>query len=138
MRSITMRRKSVKLTPARSLASSRAVKNAGFGRLSATTEMLSSPGSGLTGFFGRSRVSLSGRASAAAAGLFTTTGVFISIGVGLIDVTTVAVGEAACDRVALSFVALTVEALTVGVVAVGTETDGAGATEDGTVGEGAE
>src|SRR4030095_6535115 len=123
MRSITMRRKSVKLTPARSLASSRAVKNAGFGRLSATTAMLSSPGSGLTGFFGRSRVSLSERASATAlgvAGVFTTTGVFISIGVGLIDVTTVAVGEAACDRVALGFTGLNVEALTVGVVAVGT------------------
>src|SRR6185436_5251249 len=127
MRSITMRRKSVTLTPARSLASSRAVKNAGFGRLSATTEMLSSPGSGLTGFFGRSRVSLSGRASAAAlgvVGVFTTTGVFISIGVGLIDVTTVAVGEAACDRVVLNFGALTVGALIVGVVAAGTGTDG--------------
>ena len=58
-------------------------------------------------------------------GVFTTTGVFISIGVGLIDVTTVAVGEAACDRVVLNFGALTVGALIVGVVAAGTGTDGA-------------
>ena len=124
-----MRRKSAKLTARSRLP--RAVKNAGFGRLSATTEMLSSPG-GTTGFFGRSRVSLSGRASTTAlgvAGAFTTTGVFISIGVGLIDVTTVAAGEAACDRVVLSFVALTVGALNVGVVDAGTGTDARGLPE---------